>query len=77
MKCPKCWGQILKIQVQFQGFVTLMFQNADDYLVTEPVTIDSRWDDSSPCVCEECRWMGTVADALASCNSECWDAEAE
>lgn len=67
MRCPNCDGQILKIKVLFQGFVTAYFQNAFQYELTGPVMMDSSWDDDSPCVCESCRWEGQVAEALACC----------
>lgn len=67
MRCPNCDGQILKIKVLFQGFVTAYFQDAYQYELTQPVSMDSSWEDDSPCTCESCHWQGRVADAMACC----------
>lgn len=68
MHCPNCSGQLLKIEIQFQGFVKIFFQNAADYRITEPISIDSQWHDQSACQCEACGWNGTVSDALGRCQ---------
>ena len=65
MRCPNCDGQVLKIEVLFQGFVTAFFHDAHSYRLTEPVSMNSSWEEDSPCICENCRWEGRVADALA------------
>jgi hypothetical protein len=67
MRCPNCDGQVLKIEILFQGFVTAFFHNAENYQLTEPVTMNSSWEDESPCICETCHWEGRVAEALARC----------
>ena len=67
MRCPNCDGQVLKIEVLFQGFVTAFFHDAARYQLTEPVTMSSSWEEDSPCICESCHWEGRVADALARC----------
>lgn len=73
MRCPKCWGQVLKIEVQFQGFVTVFFDEANKCQLTKPVSITSQWEDDSPCACEECEWTGTVGDAMATGESSAWE----
>jgi hypothetical protein len=65
MRCPSCDGQILKIQVLFQGYVTAFFQSAYQYELTRPVAMNSSWEEDSPCICENCEWQGSVAEALA------------
>lgn len=63
MKCPICGSQHLKIDVTFQGFVTAYFHNAEEYELTEPVSLTSTWNADSSCECVSCGWKGTVADA--------------
>ncbi len=75
MRCPNCQGQLLRIEIQLQGYVTAYFHAADEYQLTEPVTLTSAWEASSPCECETCRWIGIVSDAMASCESAPLDAE--
>jgi hypothetical protein len=77
MQCPNCQGQVLKIEVQFQGFVTMSFVDTNQYQLMEPVSLTSQWELDSACVCEECQWMGVVAEALSSWESATWKADAE
>lgn len=63
MKCPNCGSHHLKIEVLFQGFVTAFFHNAEEYELTEPVSLTSTWKEDSPCHCVDCGWTGLVADA--------------
>lgn len=77
MRCPNCWGQLLTIEVKFQGFVTMFFHAADEYRLTEPISLNSQWEDESPCMCQECDWSGNVGEALASCESAAWTVEEE
>ena len=67
MRCPQCDGQVLKIQVLFQGFVTAFFESALKYELTQPVSMNSSWEEDSPCICQRCQWEGRVAEALACC----------
>jgi hypothetical protein len=76
MRCPNCEGQVLKIEVLFQGFVTAFFHDANQYHLTQSVSMQSSWEGNSPCICENCHWEGNVADALAACPScemETWE----
>ncbi len=75
MRCPNCHGQLLRIEIHLQGFVTAFFHAADEYQLTESVTLTSAWEENSPCLCENCEWSGIVADALACCESAPLDAE--
>jgi hypothetical protein len=68
MRCPKCKKHLLRIEVQFQGFVTVFCEHESEYQVTQSVSITSQWEDDSPCMCEECDWVGSVRDAM--CDDE-------
>jgi len=63
MRCPKCQGNVLAIEIQFQGFLTVSFDDANQLRLMEPISLDSRWESESPCICKECSWQGTVAEA--------------
>ena len=66
MRCPNCDGHTLMIEVVFRGNVTALFHTPQQFELTQPVSIESSWTDDSPCICENCRWAGRVADAIVA-----------
>ncbi len=62
MRCPSCQGQTFRIEVNFRGFVSVLFRTPDEFELTQPVALQSSWEDDSPCICENCGWTGQVKD---------------
>jgi hypothetical protein len=70
MRCPKCKRHLLRIEVQFQGFVTVLCEHPTEYQVMQPVAFTSHWEEDSSCMCEECDWVGCVREAMGAAEME-------
>ena len=63
MKCPKCGGLELKIDVTFAGTVSIQCQpDSDEFEVTDSEPTDSEWDDNSNVYCFGCGNEGSVSE---------------
>jgi hypothetical protein len=60
MKCPRCGNRELWIFVRFSGYVLCSSDFTDEVQISQSASMNSDWDDESPCRCETCHWTGTV-----------------
>ncbi len=66
MHCPTCSSNNLKIEVNFSGRVSCRFADDNDFELIDRVSLDSNWNDDSPCECLCCHWIGAVRDARSA-----------
>ncbi len=66
MHCPTCSSNNLKIEVNFSGRVACRFADDNDFELIDGVSLDSYWNDVSPCECLCCHWNGAVRDARST-----------
>lgn len=60
LRCPKCeLDDMLRVEARF--WVGL--DGEDDDITPTRVTGFPKWDAASACACDNCEWVGTVADA--------------
>jgi len=60
--CPKCGGHTFDITVTQQ--VTAAFYSNGEHDLLDDAHGDMEWGDTSEAVCSNCRWSGTLGEAL-------------
>jgi len=66
MKCPKCGGLELKIDVTFAGTVSINCEaDSEEFEVVDSEPTDSEWNDDSGCYCFGCGHRATVKEFSA------------
>lgn len=63
MKCPRCHGRDLWIYIHFSGYVLCESDFTDEIAIRETTSMNSDFDEESPCRCDACGWTGSVVDA--------------
>jgi hypothetical protein len=62
MKCPRCESRKLWIHVRFSGYVLCESSFDDAVEISQSSSMNSDWDEESPCRCHACHWTGSVGD---------------